>query len=197
MKRIKITMRTNLFILISGACMLAWAALFHINFLHYESPIPYARWKEITFRDFRGLNRPGNTLDGQADFAFIESGIKVAQSSSHISVTTFFYPAGSYVFNAKLENDNLLTHELYHLHITEYCARQMRRDIKNVGHSADSKMLDNLQTRYRNMEDSLQMTYDDESYHSYITGQQLKWQRTIDSCLNSLKEFENPMIDNQ
>jgi hypothetical protein len=193
----KITLRINLVIFLSGCLMLAAATLFDVNYLSYKSPMPYSKWREITLADFKGLKRPDQTLDGQSDFAFIVSDVKVKRSDGIIAVTSYFHPARSYVFNDKLQNNDLLIHELYHFHITEYCARLLRKSIILSGKPISDKTLESMKNKIKHYADSLQYEYDDQTYHSYVVGKQKNWERVIDSCLNSLKGYESVIITNQ
>jgi hypothetical protein len=194
LRRIKITFRINILIFFTGFLMLSIAILFDINYLRYELPIPYLYWKNITFTDFRGVKRPNQALDGQKDFAFIVSELKVKRINDGIMATTYFHPARSYVYNTDLASNELLTHEIYHLHITEYSARLLRKKIKNTTKPISDNTLEAIKSKFQFFEDSLQFQYDDQTYHSYLVGKQKNWQHQIDSCLKSLKEYENPTI---
>lgn len=195
--RIKITLRINIAIFFSGLLLLSIAVLFDFNYLRYESPIPYSRWTEITFADFRGLKRPNQTLDGQKDFAFIESELNVRKKDNTIIATTYFHPSRSYVYNKDIEFGNLLTHEIYHLHITEYSARLLRKEITNAIKPVSDERLEAIKSKFLLLGDSLQFQYDDQTYHSYLVGKQMYWQHQVDSCLESLKDFENPILTNK
>jgi len=197
LRRISITLRINLVIFLLGCAMTSVAILFDFNYLNYESPIPYSNWKQIRFTDFRGLKRPGQSLDGMNEFAFIVGEMQVTRNDKAITATTYFFPSRSYVYNSNLENDYLLAHELNHLHITEYCARLFRKEIKAASKSVPDDTIEIIKTRFRKYDDSLQFAYDDQTYHSYVLGKQKAWERTIDSCLKSLSEYENPVITNR
>lgn len=195
-RRIKITLTINIVIFFSGVLMLAIALLFDINYLRYESPIPYSEWKKISFNDFRGFKRPNQTLDGQQDFAFIVSEFNACRVNDNIIIATYFHPSRSYVFNTDLEDEKLLSHEIYHFHITEYSARLFRQEIKKASKPISDNTLEAMEEKFQIFQDSLQFQYDDQTYHSYLFGKQKSWQSSIDSCLKSLKEYENPIINN-
>jgi hypothetical protein len=188
LKRVRITMRVNLVLLVTGILMLGAAALFDVNYIFYESPIPFSRINEITFRDFRGLKRPQQTLDGNSDFAFIVTETRLSREGNRVNVSTLFHPARSYVFNSDLEDERLLKHELCHFRITEYFARMLRKEISGKPVSTATAELEALKNQYQRNEDEMQFRYDDETYHSYVLGKQLEWEKRMDSCLDLLKD---------
>jgi len=189
-KRIQITFRINLVIFSTGLLMIAIVILFDINYLKYKAPIPHQNWRQITFDDFKGLKRPNETLDGGNEFAFIVTELVLVESNNKIGVVCYFHPSRSYVFKDNLYNNELLKHEIYHFHIAEYCSRLLRKQIAKIK-TASRYKAENLKANILRIEDSLQVKYDYETYHSYVMGKQLEWQLKIDSCLNSLKEYEN------
>jgi hypothetical protein len=194
--RIRISFRINLAILITAILMLAVRVLFDVNYLQYKAPMPYSEWKSITFSDFRGLNRPGQTLDGMNEFAFIVPEMRVRRSSGTTLVETYFHPCRSYVYNHAIQDDKLLTHELYHLHITEYFARLLRKKLSGFTNPIPEDQFEVFVNETRGMERAWQFTYDDETYHSYLAGKQRGWEKKVDSCLTSLKSFANTRIAN-
>ena len=193
-RRVKITFRINIVIFFTGLSMLAVVILFDINYFLYKSPMSYSEWQNITFEDFRGFKRPGETLDGQKDFAFIVTSTEVRREGNTVDVVTYFHPARSYAYNSDLENDRLLKHEVYHFHISEYCARLLRQQLSNSTEILTENKLDQLAEQTERFEDSLQFQYDDQSYHSYIAGKQLMWEKKVDSCLNATKDYTNTLI---
>lgn len=190
-KRIKITFRINLVIFFTGLLMLLASALFDINYLQYEAPIPHSEWQKISFRDFRGLNRPDQTLDGMNEFAFVVTEMRVKEKNNEIDVTSYFHPSRSYVYSDVLDNDKLLTHEMYHFHINEYICRLFRKEIADLKGVVSIKELKN---KYLRLENQWQRNYDDDSYHSYVLGKQLAWQKKVDSCLLATKKYEDPIV---
>ncbi|HXC06832.1 MAG TPA: hypothetical protein VNZ86_18870, partial [Bacteroidia bacterium] len=151
-RRLKISFRINIIIFITGCLMLAVVLLFDVNYLHYKSPMPYAQWKSITFSDFRGLKRPGQTLDGMSEFAFIVPQMKVSGSGKSIEVQTYFHPCRSYVYNTAIQDEKLLKHELYHLHITEYTSRLLRKQLKEAKQPVSDEDLEAFIRAIRNKE---------------------------------------------
>lgn len=182
----------NKIIIILSIVALFIAMLWDINLLEYEFPIPHENYKKITFDNFTGLNKPGNTLYGQKEFAFISTELRTEKQENKYRVDVLFHPARSYVYKKNIRGKELLTHELYHFHITEYCGRLLRQTIAS---SKNKINLSELETKYLEIENQMQKQYDYETYHSYVLGEQNRWQAYIDSCLESLKDYESPIIE--
>jgi len=168
--------------------------LFDFNYLQYKSPIPFKDWKTITIADFRGLKKPNSTLDGMSDFAFITSSIDIQRKSNSIIIVALFHPARSYVYNRNIYSKGLLTHEMYHFHITEYFARLMRKDLTDCIKNEKPYDLDAIEKKYLQREREMQFQYDDETYHSYVLEKQIDWQQKIDSLLIGLKGYSETQI---
>ena len=184
----------NVIVFIVSLLILCKASLWDVNWLNYESPIEYENYKGISLKDFKGLNRVDNTLDGMKDFAFIVTDIKAFKKENKYHVVSMFYPSRSYTFKKEFETDGkLLNHELYHFHITEYRARVLRKEIGLKNFDYD-RMPDLKRDIYR-MENSMQQLYDNETYHGYVLNQQIFWQRKVDSLLNCLIDFKGTEIN--
>ena len=178
-----------------GLILLAVAILFDVNYVNYKKPLSYADWQKINFSDFRALKRPGLTLDGVSEFAYIKTDRKIQPlSNGDIVITTYFYPSRSYVFAQDLHNTDLLRHELYHFHIAEYCSRLFRKEVLENRNGITGTMISDLNDKYRRMEQQMQDEYDEDSYHSYVLQEQKKWEVKVDSLLHSLKPFSEPHV---
>lgn len=181
-------------ILIVSIIAILIAVLWDFNYLRYKAPIPHNQWESITLNDFRGLNKPFDNLYGESEFAFVSTSIRVRKSSKEIEIETLFHPCRSYVYNRKLFANYLLTHEMYHFHITEYCAREMRKEVQDLVESGNKIKLKEIKNRILLLEQKLQYQYDDETYHSYVHSKQIEWQNKIDSSLVSLEKYSNSII---
>lgn len=181
-------------LLIISSITILITLLWDFNYIRYKPPIPHCKWKSITLNDFRGIKRPNMILDGQSKFAFVSTSIRTKKNKDKIVIETLFHPCRSYVYNKNLYSNGLLTHEMYHFHITEYCARQMRKEIKNRINNGEKINLHNIKNKILLQENELQYQYDYETYHSYIYGKQLEWQNKIDSFLVSLEDFSNTIL---
>lgn len=184
----------DVFLLTFSVIFLAIALLFVINFLDYEAPISYSKWRSISLGDFRGLNRPYNTLDGSESFAYIVTRIKIERVGDTAKVEAMFYPSRSYVYDRKLFNNRLLTHELYHFHIAEVGARELRSELEAQKGPVFDSDLEAFKEQAIQQEIRLQYEYDDETYHGYLSDKQQDWERRIDRYLDSLKDFSNTTV---
>jgi hypothetical protein len=171
--------------------------LWDFNYLRYKPPIEHKDWKSITLNDFRGLKRPLETLDGESKFAFVSTNVRVIKRKDKIEIKTYFYPCRSYVYNRKLYANGLLTHEIYHFHIAEYCARLIRKSVQDRIDNYESMNLSEIKNNILILENELQYQYDDETYHSYVLGKQIEWQDKIDSSLKSLENYSNTVLSLQ
>ena len=185
----RLTLRINVVVFVLGLLLTAVAVMYDVNFIRYKAPMEYKDWKQITWSDFRAIKRPHQTLQGVSTFAFITSEIDISESKDQVVVTTLFHPARSYTYNDQSAGQELLQHELYHLHITEYVSRQIRKQFSDPG----SRGVDFINV-YLQREDAMQAQYDDETSHGYLLGKQKNWQKKIDSCLLSLEKYSDPVI---
>jgi hypothetical protein len=185
----------NLLLFIAALLLLSAATVFDVNFFDYKSPVPYSHWRTITFYDFKGYKRPGETLFGNTAFAFIKTNRQTRLiNDTAIEVTSYFHPSRSYVFEQQVRSPDLLQHELYHFHITEYCTRLLKKELMDYKQPFTQSKLEEMNEKYMQFENNMQMTYDDESYHSYVLKEQKKWEKFIDSSLAQLELYSTPVI---
>ena len=187
-------MRSNIIFFVLGWILLLTAALFDVNFLDNKDPIPFDQWKTITFYDFKGLKKPGNTLDGVAEFAYIKTSRKINYTGRDARITAYFYPSRSYVFDQQIRNPDLLRHELYHFFITEYFTRLLRKEIKTYDGKITRSFIAELNKEYYRLENEMQDQYDEETYHSYVMKAQQKWETFLDNSLSLLAGFADPDV---
>jgi hypothetical protein len=188
-------MRFTLILIASSLILLAVAALFDVNYIDYKTPIPYSEWSKINFYDFKGLKKPGMTLHGVTEFAYIKTSRDIHfLNRGGIEIITYFHPSRSYVFAQDIRNGDLLTHELYHFHITEYFSRRLREEVSKQKRRLTRSRIENLRQQYSKLENEMQDQYDEDSYHSYILQNQKKWEAKVDSLLKGLEEFSAPIV---
>lgn len=189
-KLIKFTKLTFL-LLISISIVIA--VLSHTNYLDYQKPMTFDEYDEITFENFRGIELFRKTLHGHKEFAYIASDFDLEIYDSILVLQALFYPSRSFVYNKKSNSEELLNHEKYHFKITELFARKAKAEISNL----ESPTKDDLYRILNNIKkekSSYQISYDEDSYHSYIYGEQKRYEKEIDSLLNNLSNFKNPKI---
>ncbi|MCP4458968.1 MAG: hypothetical protein GY816_13250 [Cytophagales bacterium] len=191
----KITIRSNFVIVGISVILMGIVILYDVNYLKYKRPIPYSDWREIDWSDFRAIKRPTLTLNGSQNFAYISTEIKMSfAQNSAVNIVTYFHPSRSYTFSQNITGDNLLRHEMYHLHITEYHSRLLRMEVSNLK-NPDKAIIKELYNDIWEKEGQMQFEYDDYTYHGFILGYQRKWQDKIDSSLISLNTFAKRTIN--
>lgn len=175
--------------------LLSVSILYDVNYLDYEKPVPYSRVSTINFYDFKAQKKPGMTLYGVAEFAYIKTNREIHYlDDRNIEITTYFHPSRSYVFAQDIRNNGLLTHELYHFHISEYCTRLLRKETFEKRNKITHRGIESLNKKYYRLEDEMQGEYDDETYHSYVLQKQKEWEEKVDSLILSLKDFSEPIV---
>lgn len=178
-----------------GLFLLCLLISFEINFFNYSKPIEYKFHKEIGLKDFNGFKLPGQTLQGGSEFAFITTNIEYEIGNNNIDIRAYFHPARSYVYIDDLENEDLLRHEIYHFHITEIWAREFRKKVSQLKQTPTNKILKSIYKNIIRESNLMQTSYDYDSNHGYLLGNQISWQNRVDSLLNDLKDFKNSDID--
>lgn len=188
---LKKTVKRILFVVLF--CIAFFIVLMKINFLDYEKPKPYSKIKEITFKNFRGLEFFQNSLYGNKSFAYVYTTINYEFDGDSLSVQSFFHPSRSYVYNKKAYSKDLLIHEMYHFKITELYARIAKERISEIGYLTKDK-IKNIIATAKKEEQGFQNRYDDDTFHSYVLGQQKKYEKDIDSLLTLYEKFKKPNI---
>ena len=186
--------KINRTIPILGLTCLIASILLHVNIFNYHAPIEYKDVTSISLQDFKGFKLPNQTLNGEKDFAFIVTTIEYETDDNMVEVKAIFHPSRSYVYNENLVSKSLLEHELYHFHITEVFAREIRKqlsEMKKVPTTAEVRRIVDAQ---KNAERTMQIDYDYETYHSYVLKKQKAWQGKIDSLLSSRLTFDQTIV---
>ena len=186
--------KVNRTILILGLTCLFASILFHVNMFNYVPPIEYKDVSSITLRDFKGFKLPNQTLSGEKDFAFIVTSIEYDTDDTMVEVKAMFHPSRSYVYNENLVSQSLLEHELYHFHITEVFAREIRERLSGMKQVPTNVEVRKIVDAQMNAERKMQMEYDYETYHSYVLKKQKAWQGKIDSLLSSHLKFHQTIV---
>lgn len=173
--------------------ILLFGVLSHTNFLDYEKPLTYDKYENITFENFRGLEFFKKSLYGNERFAYVVTSIDSNIESDSVMIQSLFYPSRSFVYKQSTNSKELLKHEKYHIKITELFARKAKQEISKFVKPEVLKIGQTIE-KNRIAENSYQKQYDKDTYHSYIYGEQIKYQRKIDSMLHLLKDYSKPKI---
>ncbi|MDY7394295.1 hypothetical protein UMM65_03520 [Aureibaculum sp. 2210JD6-5] len=183
----------KLSILILIPIILGFGILSHTNFLDYERPLTFDKYDKITFENFRGLEFFKKKFYGSERFAYVVTSIESEIGDNSVSVQSFFYPSRSFVYNKNTDSKELLSHEKYHIKITELFARKAKQRISDLKVFDKGEIVEIIK-RARNEERNYQKEYDYNTFHSYVLSEQKRYEKDIDSLLNLLIEFKDPKI---
>ena len=167
--------------------------LSHTNYLDYESPINFEKYDEITLENFRGIELFRKTHNGNKRFAYIVTTIDYEIEEDSVTVQSFFHPSRSFVYKQNAFSKELLTHEKYHFKITELYARMARKELSQLK-EMNSQKVKSVIRMMREAERAYQRLYDKDTFHSYVYGEQKRYEREIDSMLVLLSKFEYPKV---
>ena len=184
-------LKYSLFILIP--LIIGFAIISHTNYFNYEKPITFDKYDDITFENFRGLEFFKKSLYGSKQFAYVVTSIESKIDDNSVIVESLFYPSRSYVYNTYTNSEELLSHEKYHIKITELYARKAKKRIAELDHFSTEK-IEGVLKQIRQEERAFQKSYDYDTFHSYVLSEQKKYEKEVDSLLDLLKVFKNPKI---
>jgi hypothetical protein len=179
--------------LIVGISVGILLTLNHTNFLNYESPLTYDKFDEITFENFRGLELFKKDLYGEERFAYVVTTIETEIEEDSVKVISLFHPSRSYVYNSLSNSKELLTHEKYHIKITELFARKIKAKLVNLQYPTE-KAVETVIEELLKAEQKYQQQYDYDTFHSYVLKEQKRYQKEVDSLLAVFVEFKNPKV---
>lgn len=190
-KRIKFILKTSLATFILFAIIIA--ILSHTNYLDYKKPMPFDQYEDITFEDFKGIELFKKSLYGNERFAYINTTIDCDIKEDHVLIQSFFHPSRSFVYNQHTNSNELLKHEKYHFKITELFTRKAKQEISKLNYTTNNQVL-NIVEDFNVKEREFQKRYDYDTFHSYVLGEQKKYERQVDSLLLDLQSFKNSKI---
>ncbi|XLS28897.1 hypothetical protein ACJD0Z_17085 [Flavobacteriaceae bacterium M23B6Z8] len=168
--------------------------LIHTNYLDYEKPLTFDKYEEITFENFRGLEFFRKSLYGNERFAYVVTSIESDFGSESVTVESLFYPSRSFVYNKNSTSEELLKHEKYHIKITELFTRKAKEKIAKLKRFDKNKIKEIIR-KARREERTFQKEYDYNTFHSYVLGEQKRYEKEIDSLLNLLAAYKKPKIE--
>lgn len=178
-------------ILISAS--IVFALLSHTNFLNYQKPMTFDKYDQITFQNFRGLEFFKNSLYGNERFAYVVTSIDSDIDDNSVTVQSLFHPSRSFVYKKNTNSKELLTHEKYHIKITELFARKAKEKISNLN-SFDADKIEGIIRDVKTKERAFQKEYDYDTFHSYVLSEQKRYEKEVDSVLTLLTAYQKPKI---
>ena len=191
LQKIKKLLKWSFIILIGIAGIVS--VLSHTNYFDYEKPLSYDRIDEITFENFRGIELFKKSLYGNERFAYVYTSIETNVQPTSISIQSLFHPSRSFVYKKNNNSQELLSHEIFHIKITELYVRKMKQRISALENPSEDQIKEIIK-ELRDGEANFQQRYDYDTFHSYVYGEQKRYEKLIDSSLNSLKDYNNPKI---
>ncbi|WP_417237468.1 hypothetical protein [Bizionia paragorgiae] len=174
--------------------IIGFGILSHTNYLNYEKPLTFDKYEQITFENFRGLEFFKKSLYGNERFAYVITSIENEIDDKTITIQSFFHPSRSFVYKKNTNSKELLTHEKYHIKITELFARKAKEKISKLN-KFDEKKIEVIIRQAEQDERNFQKQYDYDTFHSYVLSEQKRYEKEVDSLLNLLTEYKEPKIE--
>lgn len=167
-----------------------------LGFANRVIPKPFVEWTEgpLTWPDFVEVDYLFDDFDA-AIYSEIYYPEKITPSSPR--VYAYMDPNLSERVKDTSPAKQLLIHEQYHFHITEYYARLLRKAIIETGkENISKKKMKTLYTSFETQRDSLQTVYDRESDHNVEQQKQRFWELKIDDLLRRTAYYSDTNILN-
>ncbi|WP_298554534.1 hypothetical protein [uncultured Algibacter sp.] len=172
---------------------IVFGILSHTNYFNYEKPMTFDKYDQITFQNFRGLEFFKKSLYGNERFAYVVTSIDSEIDDNSVTVQSLFYPSRSFVYKKNTNSTELLTHEKYHIKITELFARKAKQEISDLK-ILDEDKIEGIIKDVKIKERAFQKEYDYNTFHSYVLSEQKRYEKEVDSLLTSLNQYKNPKI---
>ncbi|TRZ43991.1 hypothetical protein [Robertkochia solimangrovi] len=173
--------------------LIAFALLIRVNYLNYERPMTFDKYDQITFENFRGLEFFRKSLYGNERFAYVVTTIETDISNDGVTIESLFHPSRSFVYKRNIFSEDLLSHEKYHIKITELFTRKAKKKIAKLDRYDKERIEMIIDDMYADVHD-YQKEYDYNTFHSYVWSEQKRYEKEIDSLLNLLAEYKKPKI---
>ena len=170
-----------------------FGVLSHTNFLNYEKPITFDKYDQITFKNFRGLEFFKKSLYSNERFAYVVTSIDSEIDDNSVTVQSLFYPSRSFVYKKNTNSKELLTHEKYHIKITELFTRKAKEEISSLK-IFDKNKIKGIIRDAETKERAFQKEYDYNTFHSYVFSEQKRYEKEVDSLLTLLTAYKKPKI---
>lgn len=173
--------------------IIGFGVLSHTNYLNYERPLTFDKYDQITFENFRGLEFFKKSLYGNESFAYVVTSIESDIDDHSVKVQSLFYPSRSFVYKKNINSKELLSHEKYHIKITELFARKAKEKISKLNRF-DKNKIEAIIRQAEKDERKFQTEYDYNTFHSYVLSEQKRYEKKVDSLLNLLSAYKEPKI---
>ena len=191
-KKLKNFLKYSLIIIIP--ILIGFGILSHTNYLNYEKPLTFDKYGQITFENFRGLEFFKKSLYGNERFAYVVTSIDSNIDDSFVTVQSLFYPSRSFVYKKNTNSKELLTHEKYHIKITELFTRKAKERISKLN-KFDEEKIEQIINQTKQEEREFQRKYDYDTFHSYVLSEQKRYEKEVDSILDLLTKYKDPKVE--
>lgn len=192
LKKLKKFLKYSVMVIIP--VIIGFGLLSHTNYLNYEKPLTFDKYEQITFENFRGLEFFKKSLYGNERFAYVATSIESEIDDKTVTIQSFFHPSRSFVYKKNTNSKELLTHEKYHIKITELFTRKAKEKISKLN-KFDGKKIEEIIRQAEQDERNFQRQYDYDTFHSYVFSEQKRYEKEVDSLLNLLTEYKKPKIE--
>lgn len=169
-------------------CLIVLLSLMtRVNSKHSERYITLKDINSLTLKDFLGVPQLSSKYD-----ASISTSIGVSRLGDSIYAETIFDRYKSWVYDRFSEDNELLVHEKYHAHITDYGTNALNNLILKKGLSfSEAKYARDSLLSVVNL---LHSNYDKETKHSLDIESQIYWEYKIDSLNQVAKRNQNEEV---
>lgn len=191
LRKFKKFMKYSIIIIIP--IIIGFGVLSHTNFLNYEKPFTFDKYEQITFKNFNGLEFFKKSLYGNERFAYVFTTIESDIQENSVMVQSLFHPSRSFVYKKNTNSKELLTHEKYHIKISELFARKAKEKISKLNKFKKDR-IEEIIRESKKAEREFQKEYDYDTFHSYVFREQKRYEKEVDSLLNLLIEYKRPKI---
>jgi hypothetical protein len=142
----------------------------------------------LSWKDYLG-NRPGGAQYAAMTNISLQCEIL---SSNSILVSNCMVKEKSWV-REKSKSSYILNHEQYHFNLAEVFARKMRKEFTDLS-TVNYHIVDSIFQKVYSDYDAAQVRYDDETLHSQVNAEQIKWQDKIDEELAVLDAYKETVV---
>ena len=150
-------------------------------------PVYWSDGRALTWDDFKGRT-PGKSREAAATFSGIRFGYQGNGETDRFQVLAVFEPEKSWA-RKDLVNNILLVHEQKHFDITEWYARELRKELKQtyLTNKEPGKQAGILFKKLTRACNETQDQYDRETDHSRNEARQKQWNERISKELLQLQ----------
>jgi hypothetical protein len=162
-----------------------------VGYIQFENSnkILWTQNYSINWKDFKG--KPSKKEGFDAMTAYV---IESEKKNNKLGIYCYFEKKKSWR-DKKKESVQLLKHEQYHFHLAEVYARKLRQQIIEQHLTSNMKQIPKVFNESLRKLEIKQKLYDKETNHSKVIEEQLKWEKIIETQLQELAAYSNPLVE--